>query len=329
MHRFALTAMLVSATWCRAVAPPAVPSRCPPGPTSFREVHDVRYAPGAGVRHTLDLFVPTKADKKRPVVLFVHGGTWMIGDKNYFGIYRGVGQSLARNGVLTVVPNYRLSPQVKHPEHVKDVARAFAWVRKNAERYGGDPDCIFLVGHSAGGHLVSLLATDESYLKDPELGLDGKARQAIKGVVSLSGVYRIPEKDEFRAIAQRSVAILVGEPGSGRVATTLGPALLFVSGAVNPFGLVFGKDRGVHVKASPIHHVRKGLPPFLLLTAESEVPGLWKMADDFHDSLKKHGVEAELHLVDGVTHRSIVKQLHRVEADTTKRVLAFIARLAG
>ncbi len=325
MRRLTLTLILLGVPWVKAAAP----ARPVIGPTAYREVLDVRYAPGAGARHTLDVFVPQPGGRKRPVVLFVHGGTWMVGDKNHFGVYRGVGRFLASNGVVAVVPNYRLSPRVKHPEHVKDVARAFAWCRRNAARYGGDPDCIFLAGHSAGGHLVALLATDESYLKDPSLGLDDGARKAIKGVIGLSGVYRVPGREEFRAMAQRSVHLLVGEPGSGRLAASLGPALMLASSAANPFGLVFGKDQDVQAQASPIRHVRAGLPPFLLLNAEREVPGLWRMAADFHAELKKHGVVAELHEVDGATHRTIVKRLHRADNDAAKRVLAFIARLAG
>src|SRR5215216_568676 len=116
-----------------------------------REVLDVRYHPGWNGRHKLDLFLPDDGKEgKRPVVIFLHGGTWMVGDKNFFGVYRGVGRFLAQNGVVGVMVNYRLSPLVRHPEHAKDAARAFAWVRRNIAKHGGDPDRIFLAGHSAG-----------------------------------------------------------------------------------------------------------------------------------------------------------------------------------
>src|SRR5262249_49568463 len=131
---------------------------------AYREVLNLRYAPGAGNRHTLDVFTPAGYGEKkapRPVVLFVHGGTRMAGDKNFFGMYRGVGRALASGGAVAVLANYRLSPRVRHPEHVKDVACAFAWTYRNVHRYGGDPSRIFLAGHSAGAHLVSLLITDE------------------------------------------------------------------------------------------------------------------------------------------------------------------------
>src|SRR6516164_2426591 len=124
---------------------------------AIEETHDIAYY-DASPRQVLDVLRPKNLDN-RPVVLFVHGGAWMIGDKNPLGLYRGFGRFLARHGIVAVMINHRLSPAVKHPEHVKDVARAFAWTRRHIKEYGGDPDRIFLCGHSAGGHLVSLLAT--------------------------------------------------------------------------------------------------------------------------------------------------------------------------
>jgi acetyl esterase/lipase len=128
---------------------------------------DIRYHDACD-RQVLDVLRPKGLDN-RPVVLFVHGGAWMIGDKCLFGLYRGFGRFLAKHGIVAIMINYELSPAAKHPEHIKDVARAFAWTRRHVMDYGGDPDRIFLCGHSAGAHLVSLLATNESYLKDERL----------------------------------------------------------------------------------------------------------------------------------------------------------------
>jgi acetyl esterase/lipase len=133
-------------------------------------------------KHKLDLYLP-KGRKDFPVLFFVHGGTWRSGDK---AIYARLGETFAARGLGTVVINYRLSPKVKHPAHVQDVARAFAWTCANVGKFGGRPDDIFLMGHSAGGHLVSLLATDESYLK-----AEKRSRADIKGVISVSGVYTV------------------------------------------------------------------------------------------------------------------------------------------
>src|SRR5438128_7600683 len=101
-----------------------------------------------------------------------------------FGIlgYATIGRCLAERGLVVVLPNYRLSPGVRHPEHIKDVAAAFAWTCRNAREYGGDTQQIFVAGHSAGGHLVSLLATDERYMNH-----QGQRRQDIRGVIGISG----------------------------------------------------------------------------------------------------------------------------------------------
>ncbi len=133
-------------------------------------------------RHKLDVYTP-KGKKDFPVVLFVHGGSWSSGNKNW---YAALGQSLAADGIGCVICNYRLSPAVKHPAHVEDVAKAFAWTCDNIGQYGGSKDRLFLCGHSAGGHLVSLLATDPQYLKAVKHSVAD-----IKGVAALSGVYEI------------------------------------------------------------------------------------------------------------------------------------------
>lgn len=154
-------------------------------PKQFDKVADVAYRTGAGAdkeKHTLDVYTP-KGKKDFPTVLFVHGGSWKSGNKN---IYAALGQSLANDGIGCVICNYRLSPAVQHPGHVEDVAKAFAWTAENIARYGGTKDQLFLCGHSAGGHLVALLATDPQYLK-----AEKHTPSEIKGVAALSGVYQI------------------------------------------------------------------------------------------------------------------------------------------
>src|SRR5262245_28514392 len=106
------------------------------GNHEVREVRNLAYYEGDGadpVRHKLDLYVP-KGGKDFPVLFFVHGGAWRSGNKN---LYAPLGRMFARNGVGTVIINYRLSPQVKHPAHIQDVARAFGWTHRNIGKYGG------------------------------------------------------------------------------------------------------------------------------------------------------------------------------------------------
>lgn len=139
-------------------------------------------------RHKLDLFVPV-GRKDFPMLVYVHGGGWKSGNKN---LYVALGRAFARHGIGVAVINYRLSPKVKHPAHAEDVAKAFAWVHANIAKYGGDAGRITLMGHSAGGHLAALLATDASYLKAVKL-----EPSHIRGVISVSGVYQVDPNAEL------------------------------------------------------------------------------------------------------------------------------------
>jgi acetyl esterase/lipase len=139
------------------------------------------------VRHKLDLYLP-KGQKGFPVLVYVHGGGWTRGDKASFAKQAHV---LARTGVGVVAANYRLTPKVHHPAHAQDVAKAVAWAHRNIGKHGGRADQLFLAGHSAGGHLVALLGTDESYLKAEKLSLEN-----IKGVIPISGVYTVRPREK-------------------------------------------------------------------------------------------------------------------------------------
>ena len=96
------------------------------------------------------------------------------------------GDRFAKLGIGVVIPSYRLMPKNPHPAQIEDAAAAFAWVYKNIAQYGGDPKRIYLVGHSAGGHLAALLALDQNYLKKFDI-----PQGAIHGVAAMSGVYDV------------------------------------------------------------------------------------------------------------------------------------------
>jgi acetyl esterase/lipase len=314
--------VLSSALLAFSVAP------APAHPVALQETLDVRYFAGPGAQ-ALDVFAP-KGAANRPVVLFVHGGAWMFGDKDFFGLYRSVGRFFARNGAVAFCVNYRLSPRVRHPEHIKDVARAFAWVRAHAKDYGGDPDRILLCGHSAGGHIVSLLATDESYLNNPDLKLTAEDRAAIKGVMAVSGVYRIPTPEEFAVMMGDMVNGLLQSTGNKMIApTTLAPIVLGPSRVLNPFRLVFGGDYSAAVQAAPLTHVHKGLPPFLVLYAGRELPMLDGMAVEFSKALEDAGDAVELRRIDGCTHNNILFKLNQTDDPAAAALLTFVGKYGG
>ncbi len=173
------------------------------------------------VRHKLDLYTP-KGAKNYPVMMFVHGGS---GNKD---LYAALGETFAKQGIGTAVINYRLSSakgDIKHPDHVKDVAKAFAWVKGHAGSYGGNAEKLFISGHSAGGHLVALLATDEQFLKAEKCSV-----KDVRGVMALSGVYMIAP----------GVAVLKEAFGSDAKACEAASPFNQVKANAPPFLLAYG-----------------------------------------------------------------------------------------
>jgi acetyl esterase/lipase len=162
------------------------------GPTEFDRIDrhvDLPY--GQDRRQRLDIYSP-RDGRNRPVVVFWYGGSWVKGKKSR---YRFVGTTLAERGIVTVIPDYRLYPQVHFPAFDEDGGRAVAWVEQHVQEFGGDPHHIVLMGHSAGGHTAAFLALDHAFLQ--KCGADPRD---IAGLVGLSGTYElVPGSDEERA----------------------------------------------------------------------------------------------------------------------------------
>lgn len=135
---------------------------------------------GPHPRHRLDIYAPPGA-KNRPVVLFLYGGSWRMGER---GEYAFVGRALAARGFVVAVADYRLVPQTRFPGFVEDAARALGWLGRNAEQYGGSPRNMFLMGHSAGAQIALLAALDRRYLDAA-----GVPQASLAGAVGLSGPY--------------------------------------------------------------------------------------------------------------------------------------------
>ncbi len=296
----------------------------PPGTLAVREVLDVtnRDDPQADpIRHRLDLFVPR--DKKDfPIVVLVHGGAWIMGDNRCCGLYTSVGRFLAGQGVGAVLPNYRLSPGVRHPTHVQDLAKAVAWTRGHLGEYGGNTDRIYLLGHSAGGHLVSLLATDETYLK-----AEGLSLKDVKGVISVSGVYRIPPANVELVLAgagKRSLRPDQLFPVRGEESRAPDWSFPGFPAEFDLFGLAFGDDPKERARASPATHVRAGLPPFLILTAANDLPGQQETADEFYQALRRAGCTAEQRQIERRNHSSIFFSAISPDDPAARTILDFI-----
>ncbi len=148
--------------------------------------HDVAY--GALPRQKLDVYRPDGAGPA-PVVVFFYGGSWNSGSK---AMYPFVAATLARQGNVVVVPDYRLYPQVRFPVFLDDCAKAVAWTLTHVHEIGGDPAKVFLMGHSAGAYNAVMLGVDPAYL-----AAAGTSRAKIAGVIGLAGPYDfLPMTDE-------------------------------------------------------------------------------------------------------------------------------------
>ena len=136
---------------------------------------------GTDVRQKLDIYRPIAQDQAAPVVVFFYGGSWNRGER---ADYAFVGEALAARGMVAVLVDYRVYPQVRYPAFLDDVAMAVAWSFKEINRYGGDPQNIFLMGHSAGAYNAAMLALDETWLAK-----QGASAKALRGLIGLAGPY--------------------------------------------------------------------------------------------------------------------------------------------
>jgi len=160
----------------------------------FERKADIAY--GEDKRQKLDVYLPrsegvsasassedAQLTSHKPVVIFWYGGSWQTGSKND---YRFVGAALAEHGFITVLPDYRLYPDVKFPDFLDDAAHAVAWVQQHAQEFGGDPHRVVLMGHSAGAHTAAYLALNREFLAKRGANPDW-----IAGLVGLSGPYAL------------------------------------------------------------------------------------------------------------------------------------------
>ena len=136
---------------------------------------------GEHPRQRLDVYVPPRSAEPRPVLVFLYGGSWNSGER---GTYAFAGGAFASRGFVTVVPDYRLHPEVRFPAFLQDGAAAVRWARDHAREFGGDPDRIVLVGHSAGAYNAAMLALDPRWLDAA-----GVPRGAVKAWAGLAGPY--------------------------------------------------------------------------------------------------------------------------------------------
>ncbi len=246
----------------------------------------IAYLPDGHPRHRLDVFPPKSPG---PVVLFVHGGYWVSGDR---GLYAPLGRALASRGVLAVIPSYRLAPETNIDGILADVLAALAWTETHARDHGGDPERLYLMGHSAGGHVAALLASDPD--RQRAAGLD-PAR--VRGFIALSPILDVPD------MADKNDAEFNDE-------VTLP---------------TFGPDPDKRRAASPMAHFSAATAPLLLAVGENDFGYLIPQARGGRDKLRSAGAPLTYREMAGYDHMDMVQRMG--DADGIGReVMAFIGR---
>lgn len=271
------------------------PSAMPAGGT---EARDVAYWQGEGFddrKHRLDVYAP-RGPGPWPVVVFVHGGGWILGDRQQpGGNYTQLGRRLAGQGVVAMVISYRLGFSHRHPAQIDDVARALSWALRHAADYGGDPGAVFAMGHSAGAQLVALALCDPRYL-----GAYAASPAQLAGAITVSGPYDVEH---------------------------LGRSLFF--GGLPMVIPAFGPDRNVWHDAAPANHLKGAKPPpFLVAWADGDPEVLRRQGARFGEQLRAARVPVETLETPFDDHFSVITDFGDQDNLLGKKALEFIARRA-
>lgn len=189
---------------------------------SHRRTSGIAY--GELPRHRLDVFQPAAAGTNAPTVVFFYGGAWRRGERSD---YLFVGEALAACGCVALIADYRLFPEVRFPAFVEDGAAAVGWTRRNVAAFGGDPNRLFVMGHSAGAHIALLLATDDRYL-----ALSSMRPGDLAGAIGLAGPY------DFLPFRNRQTAEIFDPPERWPQSQPIN----YVTGREPPLLLITGDD---------------------------------------------------------------------------------------
>ena len=257
-----------------AANPPARQFALPP---EVKELKNLEYGRGSGRAMLLDLYLPEKAQKLMPLIIWIHGGAWMAGSKDN----PSPALRFTRDGYAVAQVGYRLSQEAKFPAQIHDCKAAVRWLRANAGKYDLDPNRFVAWGASAGGHLVALLGTSGGAAELEGTVNDLKESSRVQGVIDWFG------PTDFLQIGNAESDLRHNAPDSPESKLIGGP-------------LLENKDKAA--KASPITYVSKDAPPFLIMHGDRDRTVPFNQSELLYAALKKAGVDATLVPMKGAGH---------------------------
>jgi acetyl esterase/lipase len=255
----------------------AQPSRQPTLPPGTKSFKDLEYGRADDRAMRLDLYLPEKADKPSPLIVWIHGGAWMAGSKDN----PSPALRFLKDGYAVAQVGYRLSQDAKFPAQIQDCKAAVRWLRANADKYHVDSNKFIAWGASAGGHLVALL------------GVTG-------GVAELEGtVNELKQSSRVQAVIDwfgPTDFLHIGEPESDlKHNAPDSPEAKLIGGSIL-------ENKNKAANASPITYVSKGAPPFLIMHGDKDRTVPFNQSERLYEALKKAGVDATFIPMKGAGH---------------------------
>lgn len=236
---------------------------------------------------SLNIFAPRRPKELKNVFVFIHGGNWNSGRKE---IYSFLGNRMARKGVVAVIIDYPLSPEATYKEMAQSSASAVSWIYENIIDYGGDPENIFVSGHSAGGHLAALIAVRDEYFSSR-----GKINP-IKGAIMIDAA----GLDMYGYLQESNYA------------------------EDNTYIKTFTNDPVIWREASPMYHLHNNMPPFLIYRGGRTYKSIIKSNDRFVSTLEEYVGSVDYTIQDNKSHVQMITQFIWTWNSNYREILDFM-----
>lgn len=255
----------------------------------FRSViqsHDITFDP----KHQLQLDVYSQKNKRQAdVLLFIHGGNWIHGKKS---TYAFLGKRLAKKGIVLVVPDYRMGNAINYEMMAGDVALAIKWTKKNIVNFGGDSSNVFISGHSAGGHLAALVATDKQYTDQLNMN------NSLKGTILIDAfgldIYSYLKNSTYKKDS------------------------IYTS--------TFSRSEKTWKQASPVNHLHDGMPPFLIFLGTNTFPAVTTDNNIFFKAVKKYQPQTQLILKKHKNHFEMIFMFLNLNNKSYNQIMEFMVK---
>ena len=259
------------------------------GSAQVRVIKNINYDQIANVETTLNIYHKKEGPQNQDVIIFIHGGSWSSGKKE---TYWWLGRNLAKKNIITAAINYPLAPEATFKEMAIASAQAVKWVRDCISAYGGNPNRIFLMGHSAGGHLCELINADPEYFK--AVNIDNP----VKGVI-LNDAFGL-DMEEYLTKAKKDDGYI-------------------------DFLRTFSADPKIWQMGSPLFYVKNVKNPHLIFYGGKTYPAIQIQSERIYKSLIAQNVPVKLEVIKGKRHVGMISQMIFGSNSLYKSILTFLA----